>query len=479
MTVSHFTRGLPARGSEILAAVIAEQMKCINYGDLDILRPLAQTNANMTIKVAAAFMYSYWYPVLFDDGRVAEFAGGNTTTFIKPSAHPRIDLVCLSSGDILEVVTGVEAASPVVPAVPVGSIPICEVYLPTSATKIVNNENHGTYPNDAYLYKDRRPWICGNSSSPISYSLQYVGLTNYFGGSGSDGNLTVGSDLNIAPNIIKEYNNLTIDAGVTLSLNASGAMLLCVKGNLTVNGTISVTGKGGPGGIAVASGNSPGGAYAAFLGGGGGSGGSLAGQSSGSGGAGGVGNTVVQATPSGDSGFSLGGTGGLGYSSAGGDGRPGAAALSRYTSAGYRYPKIASIQMLLYGGGGGAGGYAQYMSTIYINTGGNGGKGGGAIIIEVFGNIIIGASGIIVANGENGGAGQIGPGNRQWMGSGGGGGGAGGNIFIVHKGTFTNAGTIQANAGSGGVGGDAPPSYVDGGAGGAGAVGCTEVFQIG
>ncbi|MCK4826979.1 hypothetical protein KA005_65200, partial [bacterium] len=46
------------------------------------------------------------------------------------------------------------------------------------------------------------------------------------GGSGVDGVKTVASSENISPNMFYEYLTLTIDAGQTLGLSASGRMLL-------------------------------------------------------------------------------------------------------------------------------------------------------------------------------------------------------------------------------------------------------------
>lgn len=113
-----------------------------------------------------------------------------------------------------------------------------------------------------------------------------------------------------------------------------------------------------------------------------------------------------------------------------------------------------------FGGGGGTGG----QSGSQANTGsaanwsaptsgetsgsgwwgqqsGNGGGGGGTLILIVGGDLTIGASGSIQANGGGGG------GSGQWYLSDGGG-GAGGNVLVCYAGTLTNNGSITATGGS-------------------------------
>ena len=71
---------------------------------------------------------------------------------------------------------------------------------------------------------------------------------------------------------------------------------------------------------------------------------------------------------------------------------------------------------------------------------------GGLIILIVGGNLTIGSNGSIVANGNNSGACS---GGNSWHGSGGASGG--GNIVIVHRGSYTNNGTVNANGGTSGT----------------------------
>lgn len=97
--------------------------------------------------------------------------------------------------------------------------------------------------------------------------------------------------------------------------------------------------------------------------------------------------------------------------------------------------------------GGGAGNPAG--GSTGTSTGGTNGTGG-LIILVVKGNLIIGASGVITANGSLGGYTSDDVNNTE------GGSSGGGRIIIAHKGTYTNNGTVQANGGikSAGAGGN-------------------------
>ncbi len=79
---------------------------------------------------------------------------------------------------------------------------------------------------------------------------------NYFGNA-NRGNLTISSSAQVSASlnnisdlygdiIVRNYQNLTINSGVLFSpLRACRGMVIYCAGNLTVNGTISMTGKGG------------------------------------------------------------------------------------------------------------------------------------------------------------------------------------------------------------------------------------------
>lgn len=224
----------------------------------------------------------------------------------------------------------------------------------------------------------------------------------YFG-DGSDGSLVVTNQT--ALDADKEYNNLTVNAGVTL--NTAGH-LIKVRGRLINNGTITDLNSGGAGGH----GNN------------GGSG--SIGDGDGSNGSNGLSGNAGSIDGAGTGGTSGGGGGG-------------GAGQSHYTG----------IVYSVTGGGGGAGG--------------SGGKGGGVVRIiarELENNGSIQANGFNGGNSARGEAGQV---VNWWAwfadygiasgagGSGGGGaGGAGGTVNIEYY-TLVSYGTMTAMGGNGGI----------------------------
>lgn len=102
-----------------------------------------------------------------------------------------------------------------------------------------------------------------------------------------------------------------------------------------------------------------------------------------------------------------------------------------------------SLGKLFLGGGGGAGDQND-------NDGGDGGKGGGLIFIEAYESIT--GSGSINANGENGeNTDPSNPPFNNYCGAdGAGGGGAGGTVVISARNSISNSLTINANGGKGG-----------------------------
>jgi hypothetical protein len=328
---------------------------------------------------------------------------------------------------------------------------------------------------------------------------------NYFG-TGIDGTLTISSSAQVSSSlnntvfgdtIVKNYQDLTINSGILFSpLRACRGMIIYCTGNLTVNGTISMTGKGGgvitkiaaPIGIASStdsrydlvdatlyfnnlsssasggrgipthwnwapsgsawfsnfkvrvplSGSVAGGAAGAHQGSGG------AGTAGifccGSGGGGGGGGYYSNAP---------GGSGGRGTIFTAGSG--GGAGGMPYAAGGAGTYEISTPSGIGGGGGAGAGG-----------SSGNSGGVGGLLILIVRGNITI--NGTLSSNGANGSNGTAPSPDSNYQ-SGGGGGSGGGRIMIIYGGTYTNTGTIVVNGGSGGVGNLG--NFV-GGAGGAG-----------
>jgi hypothetical protein len=248
-----------------------------------------------------------------------------------------------------------------------------------------------------------------------------------------------------------QYNNLVINAGVTLEGNpADKVLVILVKNKLTLNGAIRM--RGGAGGLApvppswVCAVANPG-VAGGFGGGGGGS------------------ETVYYCDGGNGGGNRAWATGQGGNAVAGAAGEPGLRFLDSLKS-----PLAFEIARYLFGSGGGSG--AGYSNTwCPACHGGSGGDGGGAIWIEAK-DIEFGPSNVINASGSSGGNGYS---TTIWYGDGGGGGGAGGFIQIGYK-TKTGSANMQVIGGSGG----APAGYSGYAfAGGDGASGLAAEFQAG
>ena len=327
---------------------------------------------------------------------------------------------------------------------------------------------------------------------------------NYFG-TGKDGSVTISSSAQISSStspgglnnisrehgdvIVKNFQNLTIGSGVLFSpLRPCRGLVIYCTGNLTVNGTISMTGKGGgvankiaaPLGIAsstdsrydlvdatlqfnncsssVAGGRgipthwnwAPSGSlwfsnYKMRI--------PLSGSAAG--GAGGSG-TFNAAGAAGSAGIFCCGGGGGGGSAAGGPGAGGAGGSGTIFAGGGggggAQPNVGATSATLEAGGAGTpgsgGGGAGNPAGSGFTSGGIG--VGGLLILIVRGSVTI--NGTISNNGATGGS----------PGGGGGGGSGGGRIMIIYGGTYINGGTVVANGGAGGP--------ARSGAGGAGAI---------
>lgn len=337
-------------------------------------------------------------------------------------------------------------------------------------------------------------------------------------GDGSDGDFVVAAgetvQLSVALDegqIVKNYKNLTIEeGGVLTAANRCNGMVLLVQGDLTVNGTISMD-KKAPllNTMEDMCAQEMHVAKCALTGG--------------NGGAGGAGTTYNHSSKAYISSSGIGGNGfAFGGGFGGGSGSVGYATTSFITyynagsgeraPIGTTIPYPAGKNVSLYGVGGtiasisgnagvGGAGYGgsggvmawSYSSSLSQYSGGsvfNGSAGdaigGGAIWIFVKGKVIIGGSGVITADGGNGGAGALGTftasgsyGNNSSM-SGGGGAGGGGIIAIVHTGSYNNAGSVAARGGVGGapaVSSFSASSYSQ--AGGNGDIGAVLVTTIG
>lgn len=276
----------------------------------------------------------------------------------------------------------------------------------------------GTANSSSYLRGDRT-W-----TSPLSS----IG----FFGDGSDGAVTWSVSTNLNPATEKQYTTATLDSGQTLSVSSVNTPLVIHNtGDVTINGTVDLNGKGGGGGTGT--------------------------SGAGTGGNGTAGNSIVSGwtngAGTGASNSSDPGGGGAGASwdadggaaaTGGTEGTPGTKLDSD------KYAFLSSILRGAVCGGGGGGGSANNSGG--AGNAGAGGAGGGALVWCIGGNLTLGASSIIRANGDNGTAGS-GTAAASGQTAGGGGGGGGGMILVLVAGTITNSGvTVSATGGTGGNG---------------------------
>lgn len=248
----------------------------------------------------------------------------------------------------------------------------------------------------------------------LYYRQNWINCIRFGDGSLGDVVISANTELNGGGQIY-QYNNLTINSGITLTANQS---IIVVKDTLTINGLITASGMGGPGG-----GERPGntsGPYAGNAGrdktGYGGAGGSGQGREGYSGGKGG--STAHR-------------RGGYNSSTTYPYMNPGEGYISGYSAS------LMNLALLLESGGGGGG--SGYAGNDTNEDGVAGGNGGGCILIQA-NNIVINSGGAIRADGLNGSA-------RLRVGCGGSGGGGGG--FILLQGSITNNGTISVAGGLG------------------------------
>jgi hypothetical protein len=281
---------------------------------------------------------------------------------------------------------------------------------------------------DQQLTEDQQDALTGTSGTP-SNSNKFVtnndttGTGNIirasklkFGGSGADGALSVPSgttnlDAATANILVKNYTSINIAAGATLGLTnkASSGTLLILRcsGNVTIDGTINLSGCGANAGV---------------------------------------------------SGFGIFGSatnnyGTVGAAGSGGTGGTGGSSTNILT---YTEKYVTPDQKRLYarylvvgcGSGGGTGGAGETGGA----AGGAGGAGGGALIIECAGAFNFGATGSINLNGNTGSTGAT-QASGEGGGGGGGGGGAAGMALILYNTLTTNSGAMTAIGGAGGNGG--------------------------
>lgn len=244
-------------------------------------------------------------------------------------------------------------------------------------------------------------------------------------GDGSDGALNVSSGTtNLDGERVYDFTSVTISSGATLSTNDQNKpIIIRSQGDVTIEGTIDLDGKGGRGGMKEA--DEP---YV---------------EAEGGWGTGSKRCYGLKSNENAASDSQAPGGGGGGMKEAGTDGE------NNTDSGGESFPisvNYLNKSQIVLGSGGGPGNGGRWNA---INrSGGAGGNGGGGILIIALGKITI--SGTITCKGLNG---QVGS-------AGGGGGGSGGCVILYSKEGITNTGTIDVSGGAGSNG-----NSRDGGAG--------------
>lgn len=279
--------------------------------------------------------------------------------------------------------------------------------------------------------------------------------SNYFG-DGSDGDFRVSASTMLPAtvdtgHIFKQYRTLTIDAGAVLQpANRCAGMVISVRGDCTVNGTLSMDLKAPLRSDETEAIILNSGASSKWLQ-------KISTLTGGPGGDGGANDANNR------------GKGGLGHRFGGGFGGGGAGRDShqnRYAKGGdseprppvgitWPYPGTTGAGSYGTGGGasygalggrapGGGGGYFYVDPDTNLNGGAGNAYGGGLILLVVGGSLTIGPSGLITANGGNGGA-------AGHIGSYAGGGGGGGIIALLANNPITLLGNLTANGGKTGA----------------------------
>lgn len=322
---------------------------------------------------------------------------------------------------------------------------------------------------------------------------------NYWG-DGSDGDLNTTSNVNVCDNTVDgdtcvmQYNNLTINSGHTLTTSVRRrGLIIYVQGDLTLNGTISMTARGAKGDPSLVGVKASGLNFARYT---------STGTESGSSDISGTGTDAISVEANQNEvlnnqgkvyNFPLVGANGgarflqfvgtnLGENGINGQ-TGGGASGSNYSNANLGHSGAGSAGTVFSGGAGGGGrfddsnGINGEDAEAFGGKGGNGGGnhpwmggGGGAgnpgglagqcgndlqnqsptncpfpgeegtgglLIVMVKGNINIGSNGKIASNGSNGG------GPYYY-----GGGSGGGSILVLHGGSLSNSGSIEANGGN-------------------------------
>jgi hypothetical protein len=173
MTMVPFDPTAPALNAARASAPVRNNLNALFDGDVASLRPRAQGSPNMTVAVAGCDVESFWRQAWVGSDAPLNFAGGNSSAVVAPSANPRIDLLTIDSAGALAWTVGTEAASPAPPSCPAGKIPVCYIYCRVGMTHIHDFEDDDA--SNGYIYRDVRPLINLGGGTPAGAIVMFGG----------------------------------------------------------------------------------------------------------------------------------------------------------------------------------------------------------------------------------------------------------------------------------------------------------------
>jgi len=182
----------------------------------------------MTVVVRGSSLGEYYESVRFN-GEPLDVDMQAAPTLTAPTTNPRIDILTINSSGTLAWVAGTEASTPSAPWSSVGFdvIPIAEVYMKTTMTKVLDFEDKDTDSNQGYILKDVRPFISLNTAmtkgadvaSASSMTLGNDG--NFFDITGTTGITSITAKPSGTVVWLQFDSSLTVTDGSNLKLNGN------------------------------------------------------------------------------------------------------------------------------------------------------------------------------------------------------------------------------------------------------------------
>lgn len=167
--------------------------------------------------------FGNYYRSVFMGGVPVEINSKASPTITAPVSNPRIDILTLSADGTLAWVTGTEASTPSAPWSSVSGevVPIAEIYMKTTMTKVLEYEDKDTDSNQGYILADVRPFIkIGQARQKgadiASASTISLGSGNYFDITGTTQINTINGNLADGTIIVLHF-----DSALTLSTSGN------------------------------------------------------------------------------------------------------------------------------------------------------------------------------------------------------------------------------------------------------------------